>query len=243
MQSVQRAVKILYAVAGSEEGRTITQIAATLGIKTNTAYRFIKTLELEHMLQRKANPLRFTLGTAFSELKRLDDERHLLTVAGEVLIRTQTRLPSANIALMELDGTETFQRLCVESDRPGVLIRRREFRVDFYSRASSLLFLAYSHPDEAERIYRAHSFEHEGKPIWRTRARLEQFLRKIRQTGWAAPDFPERNYFRLAVPIFSGGSEVIAAIGGFISMEESERSKTLLVRLCREAASQVMEKL
>lgn len=240
IQSVQRAVRILYAVAGFDGGRTIGQIAETLGLKPNTAYRFIKTLEQEHMLERKTNPLRFTLGTALSELKRLDDERRLLTVAGPVLVRFQARLPDANLALLELHGTETFQRLCVESDRPGVLIRRREYKVDFYSRASSLLFLAYSHPDDAERIYRAHPFESEGKSVWKTRSRLEDFLRSIRQTGRSQPGFPERNFFRVAVPVFAPGGEVIAAIGGFIAMDESAKSKHLLVRLCSRAAREVM---
>lgn len=243
IQSTQRTVKILYAVAGSEEGRTINQIAETLGLKPNTAYRLIKTLEQEHMLQRKTSPLRFALGSALSELSRLDEERHLLTVAGRILIRTQAQLPESNIALLELHGTDTFQRLCVESDRPGVLIKRRDFKVDFYSRASSLLFLAYSHPDVAERIYRAHSFESEGKPVWKSRAKLENFLHQIRQDGRALPDFPERNYYRLAVPIFSPGKEVIAAIGGYITMDVPARSKKTLVSLCHAAAQKVTDSL
>ncbi len=243
LQSVQRAVHILYAVAGHEDGRTIAQIAIALGVKANTAYRFIQTLEQEHMLHRKVNPLRFFLGAAISELKQLDDERHLLSISGEILVRTQARLPEANFALLEFLGTDTFQRLCVESSRPGVLIRRREFKVDFYSRASSLLFLAYSHPFEAERIMCAHPFEYEGKPIWKTIERLNRFLEKIRKSGYSEPGFPERNFFRLAVPIFTHGQEVIAALGAYISVEKSEKVKRQLLSLTRHAAKEITERM
>lgn len=244
LQSVQRAVHILYAVAGHKEGRTIAQIALAVGAKANTAYRFIQTLEREHMLYRKGTPLRFFLGAAISELKQLDDERHLLSTAGEILVRTQARLPEANFVLLKLLGTDIFQRLCVEANRPGVLIRRRrEFQVDFYSRASSLLFLAYSHPSEAERIICAHPFEHEGKPIWKTVAKLHQFLEKIRKSGYSEPAFPERNFFRLAVPIFTHGQEVIAALGAYISMEKSEKVRRQLLLLSRHAAREITERM
>lgn len=243
LQSARRAIRVLYAIAGSEEGKTINQIAAILGIKPNTAYRLIKTLEQEHVLRRLSNPLRFALGPALSELKRLDDTRHLLTVSESALIRAHTRIPQANLALLELHGTETFQRLCVESSRPGVCIRRREYKLEFYSRATTLLFLTFVSPDEARRIHRAHPFESEGKPVWKSHARLEAFLREIRKTGIARLELPGQNFFRVAAPVFSSGKEVIAAIGGYMPPEESLRAKTQLARVCRDAAKEIMKRM
>lgn len=239
VQSIQRTARLLFAVAGSEEGRSIAEIALALGVKPNTAYRLIRTLEQENFLFRKETPLRFFLGEAVAELGHLEERRHLLTVAGRILRRAQVRLPQANLALLELHGNDVFQRLCVESGRPGVLVRRRRYKIDFYSRASSLLFLAYSHPDVAERLYRAHPFEREGKPAWKTRSRLDQFLAKTRRVGWSQPDFPERNFFRLAVPVFSAGGEVLAAVGGFLSLDEPESGRPELVRLCRKTARDI----
>ncbi len=247
LQSVQRVARILYAVAGVEDGRTLNQIAEAVGAKPNTVYKFIRTLEAEHFLIRRKHPIRFSLGHALTELKTLDDGRHLLSVAGKVMVRTQAQMPDGNFNLLEYEHPHTYQRLCVQSRRPGVLIRRREYHVEPYIKASSLLFLAYAHPDEVQGYFRAHNFDLLGKPLWHSRERLEEFLTKVRHLGFSQPDFPDDSWdgywFRVAVPIFAPGGDVLAAIGGFLPANEPVRSRKLMTRLCREAAVEITKKL
>lgn len=247
IQTLQRGVRILYAVAGVEDGLTPNQIATTIQVKPATVYKFIRTLEAEHLLVRRKSPLRYALGHAITELKTLDDQRHLLTFSGKVLIRTYAKLPEANFALLEHEPPYTYQRFCVESQRPGVLVRRREYKQEPYIKASSLLFLAYSHADEVENYFRTFPFEIHGKASWKTRARLNEFLAEVRRTGICLPDFPDPAWggqlYRLAVPIFSRGGEVIAAIGGYQMLDEPVRTRKMLVRLCREAAQEIMDSL
>lgn len=243
-QSVNRTVLILFAVAGSEDGRTIGQIAEALDIKPNTAYRFIRTLEQERLLSRKERPLRFLLGPTLTELKRLDDDRHLLTVASKVLKRTSAKMPEGNFALLEQDGLSTWQRLCVESTRPGILIRRRSFQIGTYAKASSLLFLAYSSPNDANAFYRAHPFEKEGKTFWATKQQLEDFLAKVRHLGYSSPgcdDDASNIAYRLAYPIFSKGQEPIAALAAYLTGIASKDLKKQLHASCREAATEIQE--
>lgn len=245
LQSIQRAVKILYGVAGVEDGCTVQQIAARTGLKPNTAYKFIRTLEREHLLRRKKNPLRFVLGQALAELKTLDDERHLLSLAGGMLVQTQALLPLASFCLLEMHHATNYERLSVLSNRPGVLVQRREFSVPLYGKASSLLFLAYCHPDEAQKLYEAHPFEREGRAIWKSRARLEDFLARVRKLGYSQPEVPdsEGSVFRVAAPVFSRGQELIAAIGGFVPIGASKKYRAQLVRLCRKTAAELTERL
>lgn len=247
IQTLQRGVRILYAVAGVEDGLTPNQIASVIQVKPATVYKFIRTLEAEHLLVRRKSPLRYVLGHAVTELKTLDDQRHLLTVSGKILIRTYAKLPEANFALIEHEPPYTYQRFCVESQRPGVLVRRREFQQAPYTKASSLLFLAYSHPDEVENYFRTFPFELHGKPSWKSMARLNEFLAGVRRTRISLPDFPESGFggsvHRLAVPIFSRGGEVIAAIGGYQMTEEPVRTRKILLRLCQEAAQEIMDSL
>ncbi len=187
-QSVNRTVLILFAVAGSEDGRTIGQIAEALDIKPNTAYRFIRTLEQ--------------------------------------------------------DGLSTWQRLCVESTRPGILIRRRSFQIGTYAKASSLLFLAYSSPNDANAFYRAHPFEKEGKTFWATKQQLEDFLAKVRHLGYSSPgcdDDASNIAYRLAYPIFSKGQEPIAALAAYLTGIASKDLKKQLHASCREAATEIQE--
>ena len=243
-QSVQRAARILYVVAGAEGGCTVAHIAAATGLRLHTAYKFIRTLEAENLLQRREPPLRFHLGRAIAELKHLDDDRRLLTLGGRILVRAQARLPQASIALLEPEAGDTYQRLAVFGDRPGVLVKRRDYRVDPYAKASSLLFLAHATPENAARFFRQHPFARKGRAIWKTRARFDAFLEKIRLDGHALPDFPDDAdrpvpLFRLAVPVFTPDETLAAAIAGFLPDSASRTAKNELVTLCRAAAAEL----
>lgn len=241
LQSIQRAIQILYAVAGVENGCTIQQIAARTGLKANTAYKFTRTLERENLLLRKKSPLRFTLGRTIDELKQLNDERHLLSVAGKLLVKTQAALPCSTFSLLELQQSTTYQRLSVQSNRPGVLVQRRDYAVPLYTKASSLLFLAYSHPDEAQKFYDAHPFEINGKPVWKTQANLDAFLAGVRKRGYCQPEVPdiEGPHFRVAAPVFSQGHELVAAIGAFIMVNEPKKYRPQLIQLCRKIGEDI----
>lgn len=238
-QSILKATRILHAVAGSEDGRTVHQIALTLGLKPKTAHRLIRTLEQEQFLKRRTNPLRFLLGPAVAELGKLNDERHLLSVAGDILVRTQSKLLCANFILVELDDTEIYHRLCVFAERPGVLIKPRSYTIDFYSHSSPMLFLAYAPPEIKDKLYKAHPFELEGKAIWRSQSNLNDALSEIRRLGWALLPDSYGDYFRFTVPIFSPSGEVNYAFGGYMSIKESATSRKMLMQLCRSAVEQI----
>ncbi|MFA7160930.1 MAG: helix-turn-helix domain-containing protein [Kiritimatiellia bacterium] len=245
IQSIQRAVKVLYAVAGVEDGCSISQIANKTGLKPNTVYKFTRTLEREHLLTRKKSPLRFVLGRTVHELQTLDDERHLLTVSSKILARTQAKLLSAAFTLLELDGTNTHQRLSVDGNRPGVVIQRREYIIPLYEKASSLLFLAHADADQTHKIYAAHPFETKGKTLWGSQARLDAFLEDTRRLGYCQPDIPDCDgpHFRVAAPVFSQGNEVIAAVGACILTSEPKKNRPLLIRLCINAAQEITRSL
>lgn len=245
IQSIQRAIKILYAIAGIEEGCSIAQIASKTGLKPNTVYKFTRTLERERVLSRKRAPLRFVLGPTISELKLLDDERQLLTISSRALMRAHAQFLEAAFMMLELNGTTTYQRLCVDGKRPGVIIQRRDYFIPLYEKASSLLFLAYASPEQAHRLYAAHPFETQGKPFWGTIEHLEEFLRKTRQLGYCIPEVPDSDgpFYRAAAPVFSKGNEVIAAIGGSLFNSAPPEERALLLRLCVEAAQEITYRL
>jgi DNA-binding IclR family transcriptional regulator len=248
IQSVQRAARLLHAIAGAEDGLSVAQAAAAAGLRLHTAYKFLRTLESENLLQRREHPLRFLLGRGISELKRLDDDRHLLTLGGRLLVRAQARLPSASLVLLEPDGPDTYQRLGVFSDRPGVLVKRRDFKVDPYAKASSLLFLAHASPETTAAFFQKHPFVKTGRALWKSRARLEAFLEKIRHEGLALPEFPDSTasatpLFRLAVPVFAADASLVACIAGFLPDTASRTAKKQLVTLCRSTAAELTKRL
>src|SRR5690606_39127426 len=114
VQSLQRGFKILYHVAGRSDGCSVAEIAAGVGLKEITAYKLIRTLEAEKVLQRLRPTVRFTLGRSVHELKPLGDERVLLTEAGKALLAAQRALSHASFALLPLEAGETYPRMRVD---------------------------------------------------------------------------------------------------------------------------------
>ncbi len=222
----------------------MAEIAKEAGLKSITAYKLIRTLESEHFLKRTGPPLHFELGHAVYELKSIDDARHLLTSAGKELLRAQRRLPEAAFALLQWEDTDTYQRLAVLPKQYGKVIARREYQVDPYSKASSLLFLAYARSEQVKRFFEKHPFDRQiesGNTLtWKSKRELNRFLKEIRTTGLALPKALDYGWFRLAAPVWSADGELLAAVVGYIGNDHaSDRQKKRLIELCIELADRL----
>ncbi|WP_438479233.1 IclR family transcriptional regulator [Oleiharenicola lentus] len=244
IQSLNRAAQILFAVAGAERGRTLTQISHATGLNPNTAYRLVRTLEGDNLLTRSTSPLRFHLGPVVEDLVRLESERHLLAVAAPVLSRHQLRLPGSNFSLVDrLPGAESCPRISVTAHRPGVAVVQRSVLHRPYEKASALLFLAYDSPEDQAEFFKKHPFERTGTAHWGNLTRLHGFLADVRRLGYAIPEFPDREFYRVAAPIFSTGNALIAAVGAYMETTASERDRFALVEACRATAREISRKL
>ncbi|MFH1500112.1 MAG: helix-turn-helix domain-containing protein [Verrucomicrobiota bacterium] len=242
VQSLQRGFKILYHVAGRRDGCSVAEIAAGVGLKEITAYKLIRTLEAEKFLQRLGPPLRFTLGRSVHELKHLDDERVLLTEAGQALLAAQRELPDASFVLLQVEDGNTYQRMRVDPEHYGRLQRMRDHQVHSYEKASSLLFLAHGSPEEQAQFFAKHPFEREGRAYWKSRFELEQFLAGVRRRGWSQPEFKGEIYYRLAVPVWSPAGRVISSIGCFAEHAGLTKiMKRRMIRQCRHTAQAVTD--
>ncbi len=244
IQSLQRAFRLLYLVAGREAGCSVRELADGAGLKPVTAYNIIRALETEGFLRRTTPPLRFHLGHAIQELKQLEDGRLLLSEASPELLKAQRLLPDVSFALLQWEEGETYQRISAEPYQFGRLIRRREYRVHSYEKASSLLFLAYASREEAASFHKKHPFEKEGIPVWKTQGALDRFLDKVRVLGWAQPDFPDAGLFRIAAPVWSSDGKIMAAVGAFAPEGEvNTKDRQKIVNLCRKIAQRLTKKL
>ncbi len=242
VQSLQRGFKILYHVAGRRDGCSVAEIAAGVGLKEITAYKLIRTLEAEKFLQRLGPPLRFTLGRSVHELKRLDDERVLLTEAGKALLAAQREMPDVSFVLLQIEEGSTYERMRVVPTHYGRLRRIRDYQIHSYEKASSLLFLAYGSPEEREQFFTKHPFEQEGHAYWKSRFELEQFLTRVRRRGWSQPEFKGDIYYRLAAPVWSLAGQVNSSVGCFAEHAGLTRvMKRRMIQQCRRTAQAVTE--
>lgn len=243
IQVIQRVASVLYAVAGVEGGCSVNQVSKITGIKVPTVHRIIRSLQMEGFLKRLDQPIRYTLGPAIFDLNRLDEQQHLLTVSAEELIRAHATLISANLVLVVHEDLVCYQRLRCLAERPGRINRLRRHLLEPYIRATTLLCLAYATSDQIRSFYKKHPFETEGKPFWKTRENLESFLAEVRRASLAIPPIPDPIFFRVAVPVFSQNQELLAAVGGYISVSAGTQKHKQLVQLCQQAARAIMNRL
>jgi len=243
VQSLQRAFRLLYLVAGRDEGCSVREMADGAGLKLITAYNLIRTLESEGFLRRSEPPLRFHLGYAVQELKQLNDGRGLLKEAVNELLKGQRDMPEASFSVIQWAEGDTYQRIGVEPGRIGRLVRRRECHIHPYAAPGALLFLAFATEAEAELFYRKHPFEKEGTGAWISRDHLERFLVRIRQFGWAQLDSPCDGICRIAAPVWSQGRIVAAFSADSCVRGAAETSRRKLARVCRTLADSLTDRL
>jgi DNA-binding IclR family transcriptional regulator len=202
----------------------------------------IRTLEAEKFLQRLGPPLRFTLGHSVHELKHLDDERVLLTESGKALLAAQREMPDVSFVLLQIEKGNTYQRMRVSPEHYGRLQRMRDYQVNSYEKASSLLFLAHASPEERERFFARHPFESEGRTYWKSRFELEQFLAGVRRRGWSQPAFKDEIYHRLATPVWSPSGRVISSVGCFTEHAGLTKiKKRQMLRQCLATSEAITE--
>ncbi|WPJ96131.1 IclR family transcriptional regulator C-terminal domain-containing protein [Coraliomargarita algicola] len=245
IQSIQRAVQILYLIAGVEEGLSIPQITARTGLKSNTAYNIIRTLEAEKLVIRKQAPLRFLLGSAIHELATLNNEQQLLSITSEELLNAQKHNLDSSFMLVERDGNGTFKRMFTDGHRPGVVIKCRDFPVPPYVKATSLLLLAYASEERRQNYYKNKPFEELGRSAWKSQSKLEAYLKKIKREGYSSPNIQSEdvNLYTVAAPIVSENNEVNATVGAYISMDSKTSDKALLHELTIQTAKKISMRL
>jgi DNA-binding IclR family transcriptional regulator len=245
IKSLRRGLGVLYAVAGAEGGRSAAEIAHAVGVEKANIYRVIQTLEKAGMLIRRNQPLRFMLGPGIAELNHLDMQRHLLTVASNVLFRAHAQFARSAIYLVEFVSGHGYVRLTYKQNQ---LIRKPGFdrliNIHPYDKASSLVFLAFADERELADFYRNYPFEPEGLALWGSRKQLERAVLKIRRESHAAMEFTSTPAaFRVAAPVFGPNQRIIAAVSSAVSLELPSNRREKLVGICRKAASEITIRL
>jgi DNA-binding IclR family transcriptional regulator len=238
-------MQILYLLAGVEDGLTVFQIAQRMGLKTNTVYKFTRTMEAEKLLVRRYSPLRFTLGGAIHELATLHSGRQLLSFSANELIKAQGQFLSASFIIMELEGTRTYKRFYTDGHRLGITITCRDIPVEPYMKASTLLLLAYADPSLRELYYQDNHFEGRAEAYWGSLYRLECYLREVKRKGYCIPDMPNQHglLFSVAAPIFSTGQEVKFVVGACLELSEKKSMQKRLVQRTVDAADTISKSI
>jgi len=238
IQSLARGLDALEAVAGSETGLTLPELARRLGVGSTTAFNVGATLAAKGYLEKTSRPVRYCLGPAATRLAAVYERRAWLGRAGAAMLTLAQRYSGATFVLGELLGGEVGVVLRVDPERPSVLERPHGRVMSPYTSALVLGFLAFGSATDTAAYRRRHPFSEFGIAFWRSEGALASFLAESRSRGCvevvsgAAP-------FRCAAPIYGAGDEFTACLGARFDVPSEADAGRALVEAVRAAARRV----
>ncbi|MDZ4198376.1 MAG: helix-turn-helix domain-containing protein [Kiritimatiellia bacterium] len=243
VQSLERGMAILEAVAASEEGLSLSDLAARLGVLPTTVFNLARTLVLRGYLDKGGRPVRYRLGPGAYRLVRNRERRRLVSET-ERTFREMARLfPDATLVLAEPLGIELAASLRMDTSPPSLLERAPNWVMPPYTTAVSVCFLAFWPLSETAAYRRRHSFSEHGRAFWREETKLDAALADARRAGFVL--LTQDRPFRMAVPLRAPSGQYVAAFG--LSLHETDgvsaRLRKQAVRVWTAAASELSKRM
>jgi IclR family acetate operon transcriptional repressor len=238
IQSVQRASRIIRAVAAAPNGLAAQEVAVQFGLTLSTAYHLLSTLAEEGMLAKVAGR-RYVLGWAAGEVANSVDRglrppashlaalNHVAEETGETAYLTAWRLGSIRI-LATVEGAHAVRVAGLDVGFVGSI----------HARASGKLLLAYADPPDRESALSRCAFERHTPHTIVNRQALDEDLARIRVEGLGRDrqEFREGVY-SVSAPIRHDGA-VVAALALSAPVQRFLERESEIVAALRSAAEE-----
>lgn len=239
IQSVTRAMRLLFLIADSGQGLTATDAARAIGVAVPTAHHLLGTLVAEGALARDSGR-RYVIGPRVGVLcdaftRDLAVPQYLATPlrwiaaqSGETVYLTGWRRQLITI-LQCVDGVHAVR---VAGLFPGVAVHA-------HARASGKVLLAHLSPDALESYLQSHPLVAVTDRTIVERRRFANELEQVREQGFAT-DVEEfaRGVSCISVPVLEGRQSLIGAYTiSAPSDRYFEQRDILLAMLLRAARS------
>ena len=182
IQSIDRAVELLDAIAGAPEPETAPALADRCGLNRSTAWRILATLEHHGLVQRDPDSNRYSLGFAVLKLAAAAGHEPLVRLAHPVLRRLADATgETVNVAIarrLELVYADQVQARHVMA--PNWL----GHTVPLHATSTGKAFLAALPPAELDALLRAPLERFTDTTITGASA-LQTELARVRKQGYA----------------------------------------------------------
>jgi DNA-binding IclR family transcriptional regulator len=216
VQALNRIVSILRAVADAPDGLTLSEVAHAASLPSATAYRLLRDLAQEGLVERQALSKRYKYGPAFARLALSIQAADFMSDAEETALRAlRDRWQDCFYLSALLDGDV----VCVRSTETNDPARMSIFvpigrRLAIHSSAAAKAIMAYqSHSTIAARLSGG-SLERYTPQTLTDPGAIVADLAQTKKRGYAVCDQEmEPGVAALAVPVFDSRSAVTRSVG------------------------------
>lgn len=215
VQSLSRGLDMLTALAKSEDGLRLNDVAEALKLSPSTAHNLIKTMRLKGFVE-KGKDGKFRLGPVLFEIagsKGGDAFQAKISAAVKSIV---SKFPEAIATFSETAGAEIAVSLRMSPELPGVLQKPSGRSFKLYSSVAGLVHLAFADEEAKSWLQLERSFSEEGKLNWGEEARLQAFLKEARLQAFVENPFRDDDALRLGVPAFDSNGSFRGALCVFL---------------------------
>lgn len=213
-RSVQRASRLLKAVATRKEGLTLTELSLATGLPESTVYRLLATLEGEGFVERSSDgSARFQIGLEIfrlgsTVLDRLGIGQHVLAYLEEL-----AALTGETVNLGALQEFRVLYLQKVESQHPLRASLIVGATVPAHCSANGKMLLAQLDATRLDALLATHPLVPRGPRTILDPDALRAELRRIRERGYAVDDLEFADDIRaVSAPILNHAGETVAAV-------------------------------
>ena len=199
-------------VGHAENGIKLSNIVEIMNLKMPAVHHMTKTLISCGFLKKSQNNNLF-LGNELAVLAEKCMNSALREAASAEMQVLFNSFPQCVIILAEVKAPVIELSLRVSYERPNVLQKQNDQTFNIYVNAVGLASLAMSDAQTQELLMDKQPYAEYGAHLWKDWHKFMEYLRQIKEQGYAICPFDQQTSFRMAVPIINRDGECKGAIG------------------------------
>ncbi|MFC0178942.1 IclR family transcriptional regulator domain-containing protein [Thorsellia kenyensis] len=247
VQSLSRGIQLIEAIARSNHGLTLTELANKVGLANSTTHRLLKTIELEGLIyQDLANERWLVSGKLFHLGSAFARTRDLLEIATPVMKHLMLRMgETVNICVMDdsvLEAVLVGQVQCLEIMR---MVSPIGSKLPIHASAAGKILLSNYRDEELKGVFgEKYTLEKYTSNTLQTVPELIDEIRKVKNLQYAMDN--EEQFLSLrcvASAVYDENHQIIAAIsvsGPLIRMNDEKTN--LAIHSVKEAANEISKR-
>ena len=219
IQSVDRAVDILEALADSSDGLSLKEIAGGTGLNVSTCHHLLATLSERNFVGRKANSRKYVLGSRLGDLAERRLKQFDLVDSAMPELQRLNRVTRECVHLATIQGTELTILARLESSQAiRVGLENQVTRsAAAHATAAGKAILAWLPEAEMVRVIGHGGFARYTDSTVATVAELVEQLRHVRRNGFAIENEEfETGVSGVAAAVRDQNGAVVGSVGAAI---------------------------
>lgn len=212
IQSLQHAMTIVEAIAASDDGLRLLDLAQQVGMSSSAVHHIVDTLAAGGWLVRAEQPIRYRLGPVMVGLAGRQLRHQRTVIIDAAMLELLQRSGADSISLCEATGHELLLTRAAHADRPDEVTPVSGSVLQPYTSAASLVHLAYWPAERTQTFREQRPFEVHAGAMWSSRAGFDAALARARSEGCADLPLQDPQALRLGVPILDAGGALIASL-------------------------------